>query len=277
MSATFEEQVAVGERFEFGRNWQRFLNVLNEDRIREAEQSLRNSLRVDRLEGLRVLDVGSGSGLFSLAAMRLGARQVHSFDFDPQSVACAQELKKRFFPQASHWTVERGSVLDDEYLARLGTWDLVYSWGVLHHTGAMWRALSNVAPLVAPGGTLFIAIYNDQGPASRWWLKVKALYNTGPVGRSLVCGFYIPYFAAAGLGVDLIKRRNPLTRYAEYKKDRGMSRLHDWIDWLGGYPFEVAKPEQIFEFYTARGYNLVRLKTCAGGLGCNEFVFQRRD
>jgi 2-polyprenyl-3-methyl-5-hydroxy-6-metoxy-1,4-benzoquinol methylase len=135
MDATFQQQVAAGERFEFGRNWRSFLEVVGEDRIRNAELSLREMLRRDRLDGLSVLDVGSGSGLFSLAAVRLGAARVHSFDFDPQSVACTLEMKRRFAPQATHWTVSRGSVLDREHLAGLGTWDLVYSWGVLHHTG----------------------------------------------------------------------------------------------------------------------------------------------
>jgi 2-polyprenyl-6-hydroxyphenyl methylase/3-demethylubiquinone-9 3-methyltransferase len=55
-----------------------------------------------------------------------------------------------------------------------------------------------------------------------------------------------------------------------------MSRVHDWFDWLGGYPFEVARPEEIFAFYQARGFSLERLKTCGGGLGCNEFVLRKK-
>jgi 2-polyprenyl-3-methyl-5-hydroxy-6-metoxy-1,4-benzoquinol methylase len=109
-------------------------------------------LKVERLDGKSFLDIGSGSGLFSLAARRLGAR-VHSFDYDQQSVACTAELRRRYFPSAGDWVVERGSALDRDYLARLGTFDVVYSWGVLHHTGDMWRALENVKPLVAERGT----------------------------------------------------------------------------------------------------------------------------
>lgn len=275
-TTTFEQQVAAGERFEFGRNWSRFLSVLNDDRVLEAESSLRQMLNVPSLEGRSFLDVGSGSGLFSLSAMRLGAARVHSFDFDPASVGCTQELRRRFFPNAQSWTIEQGDVLNPDYLNRLGRWDIVYSWGVLHHTGAMWKALSNVEPLVAPRGSLFIAIYNDQGFTSRWWTRVKRLYNRGPFYKSLVCAVYFPYFTLGALGVDTLKRVNPLRRYTEYKKSRGMSRFHDLRDWLGGYPFEVAKPERIMDFYRSRGFELVRLKTVAGGLGCNEYVFHRR-
>lgn len=140
----FSTEIAKGQRFKFGANWKGFLAVLNEERIVLAEQSLRNMLDMD-LKGKRFLDVGSGSGLFSLAARRLGAI-VHSFDYDPQSVACTEELRHRYFPSDDGWTVEQGSALDTQYLAHLGQWDIVYSWGVLHHTGAMWRALANIAP-----------------------------------------------------------------------------------------------------------------------------------
>lgn len=92
----FSTEIAKGQRFKFGANWKGFLAVLNEERIVLAEQSLRNMLDMD-LKGTRFLDVGSGSGLFSLAARRLGAT-VHSFDYDPQSVACTEELRHRYLP-----------------------------------------------------------------------------------------------------------------------------------------------------------------------------------
>jgi 2-polyprenyl-6-hydroxyphenyl methylase/3-demethylubiquinone-9 3-methyltransferase len=137
----------------------------------------------------------------------------------------------------------------------------------------MWQALENVASLVSEGGRLFIAIYNDQGGTSRRWTLVKKIYCSGWIGRFTMKLIFYPYFALGRLLADVLKRRNPLTSYAEYKKSRGMSVVHDWVDWLGGYPFEVAKPEQIFEFFQQRGFALQRLKTCGGGLGCNEFVF----
>jgi 2-polyprenyl-3-methyl-5-hydroxy-6-metoxy-1,4-benzoquinol methylase len=258
-------------RFPFGRNWAAFLSVLNEERIREAEGSLLRALGPDRLKGATFLDIGCGSGLFSLAAMRLGARRVHSFDFDPDSVGCARELRRRFFPDAVEWTIERGSVLDTAYLSALGQWSIVYSWGVLHHTGRMWDAIGNAARMVAPGGALFIAIYNDEGPRSRMWGTVKRIYNRHALGRAAVSAVFIPYFAGRGVLVDIFRRQHPARRYRDYYRTRGMSMLHDWTDWLGGYPFEVARPEEIFDFLAARGFTLRKLSTC-NGLGCNEFV-----
>jgi SAM-dependent methyltransferase len=269
------QNATEGMRFPFGRNWASFLGVLTEARIEEAERSLRKMLGSERIAGAAFLDAGSGSGLFSLAAMRLGARQVHSFDFDPESVECARELRRRYFPDAQNWTVEQGSVLDPDYMNRLGQWDIVYSWGVLHHTGRMWEGLAWVTSRVRQRGHLFISIYNDQGPTSTAWRLVKRLYNTGPVGSVGVLSVFVPYFVLRGFAVDLIRRRSPIARYREYRTSRGMSLIHDWKDWLGGYPFEVARPEEVFEFCRRRGFSLEKLTTCGGRLGCNEFVFHR--
>lgn len=267
-------EVAAGERFRFGENWARFLEVLDDERIAEAERSLVAMLGRPRLDGARLIDVGSGSGLFSLAAHRLGAR-VTSFDFDPQSVACTTELRARYAPDDARWVVREGSILDGAFVGGLGAFDIVYSWGVLHHTGAMWDAIDRAAALVAPGGQLFIALYNDQGRRSQAWRLIKQTYCGSPAGRAAVLGAFVPYFLGRAAAADLVRARNPLARHRSYRSRRGMSMVHDVVDWLGGLPFEVASPGAVVEFLRARGLAIERLSTVGGAHGCNEFVARR--
>jgi 2-polyprenyl-6-hydroxyphenyl methylase/3-demethylubiquinone-9 3-methyltransferase len=262
-------------RFEFGRNWHSFLATVDQSSITAAQTSLQENLELASLEGLHFLDIGCGSGLFSLAARRLGAC-VRAFDYDLESVATAEELKRRFAPDDPHWQIEQGSVLDAPWMERLGRFDIVYAWGVLHHTGNMVTAFENVADRVLPGGKLFLSIYNDQGVWSRVWLKVKRLYVGSPAPlRPVIVGVvwtvlrFKTFLKTAGMLVlGLGQARGPGI-------SRGMSSWHDWVDWCGGYPFEVAKPEEVFAFFRRRGFVLEFMQTCGGGLGCNQFVLSR--
>lgn len=272
MTAQFSREVARGERFEFGKNWQSFLNTLDDERIAIAEASLRE--RLGDISGKTFLDVGSGSGLSSLAARRLGAK-VRSFDYDPHSVACTEEMRRRYFPDDADWTVSAGNILDDDFVASLGRYDIVYAWGVLHHTGAMWRALENVATLVEGGGRLWLALYNDQGGMSRVWTRIKNLYvSLSPPLRPLLVGVVVTLVESYSFLVHLAMAHpgDWFRKFARKKFSRGMSYWHDWVDWVGGWPFEVSKPEQVFQFFKDRGLRLEWLYTCGGGNVNNEYI-----
>lgn len=271
-------------RFEFGENWKSFLKGLDQHRINVATDSIRDLLQLNKddarpLAGKRFLDIGSGSGLFSLAAHRLGAHVV-SIDFDPECVSCTQHLHQLESDGQSDWYVRRGSVLDDSFMETLGHFDIVYSWGVLHHTGQMDCALASAVKRVAAGGCLAIAIYNDQGGASRRWLWIKQTYHRLPrllrgVWVAVIAGFYECKFAIARLA----RFQNPLP-FSDWKQkrlDRGMSAGHDWVDWIGGMPFEVARPESIIVPLAAQGFRVTNLKTVGGGWGCNEYVFRHDE
>jgi 2-polyprenyl-6-hydroxyphenyl methylase/3-demethylubiquinone-9 3-methyltransferase len=277
MTDSYVGEVEAGQRFEFGKNWETFLSEIDDSRIRIAEDATKAMLGSANLDGKSFLDVGSGSGLFSLIALRLGASSVHSFDYDPHSVECTRALKLQFGQSYSNWIIERGSVLDPEYLKSLGRFDIVYSWGVLHHTGNLAQALQNVVPLVAPGGLLFLSIYNYQPFLSAYWKAVKRTYNHLPkVGRVAMEIVFLLLYGAGFFAADVIRRRSPLDRWAGHGR-RGMSMYVAIQDWVGGYPFEVASPEEIFRFYRDRGFSLRELKTCAGKHGCNQFVFERQS
>jgi 2-polyprenyl-6-hydroxyphenyl methylase/3-demethylubiquinone-9 3-methyltransferase len=286
-------QTAEGAAFPFGANWRRFLSTVDESRIEAAVQSLQQVLGEDCCRGARFLDAGCGSGLFSLAATRLGAR-VRSFDVDAQSVAATREIQRRFGPPDAPWEITNGSLLDPEFLSELGEFDIVYAWGVVHHTGNMWQAIDLLQRRVAPGGRLWLAIYNDQEVGSRIWTRIKRGYNVLPSWlRTLyvliVGGTWLLWRLLRRIGIALISTvlrtlawRNPLKPVASIYGDfsrrqrrRGMHWWYDLVDWIGGWPFEVAKPEVVFDFLRDRGFELVYLRTCGGGLGCNEFVFRR--
>ncbi|MDX8520163.1 class I SAM-dependent methyltransferase [Mesorhizobium dulcispinae] len=268
---TFTEN-SLSERYEFGANWAAFIDRhYSPERRRTSADKLLSFLGKESLEGIDFLDIGSGSGLHSLAAFDAKAKRIHSFDFDPLSVRTTAKLRQ-LAGDPPNWIVERGDVLDVDYLQRLGTWSLVYSWGVLHHTGAMWQAIENAAHKVAPGGLFFIALYSSNvvKPSAEFWLDVKRRYNAaGPSKRRWMEYWYIWRF---GLG------RNPrylpqlLRQIYQKKKGRGMSYMTDVRDWLGGWPMEFADDQAVVDFLKERfDFELVRMST---GEACTEFLFQ---
>jgi SAM-dependent methyltransferase len=259
--------------FAFGKNWSRFVEAVSEPAIDRSAASI--SALVGDLRGKSFLDIGCGSGIHSLAAARLGAARVHSFDFDLDSVTAAGRLKAAWAP-TSAWSIERGSALDEDYLKSLGRFDVVYSWGVLHHTGDLWTALDRAT--IPTADRLVISIYNDQGRASRRWGAIKRRYNeSGRLGRASIEAYtFLAIWGRHALAsAARLRPLQPFRTWREYSRTRGMSPWVDLRDWAGGYPFEVAKPEDVTGFYAARGFKLETLNFCGRGHGCNEFVFRR--
>lgn len=260
-------------RFGFGRNWADFVELrLSEAVIADAQAHLARLLRTQSLAGKVFLDIGCGSGIHSLAALRLGAARVVSFDYDADSVATT--LKVREFAGAPpHWEVMQGSVLDAGFMATLPEADIVYSWGVLHHTGAMWPAVRNAAMPLKRDGVFYIALYSSDmyvRPPAAYWLALKRRYNlAGPRGkRWLEWRYALRWHILPALA----KGRNPLAVLRQYGI-RGMTYWTDVRDWLGGWPMDFASLAETTAFCAEQlGLTLVNLKT---GEGCTEYVFAR--
>ncbi len=261
----------TSDRFGFGKNWSQFVeNNLTDERIETARKQLLGFLGAQSLSGKTMIDVGSGSGIHSLAAFNSGVDRLVSFDYDPLSVSATNTLRRRA-GVPDNWHVAQGSVLDKNYLAALGQFDLVYSWGVLHHTGNLWQALENVVPLVKPSGQLFIALYaaEPQKPSPEFWLKIKKRYNDGGAfTRRSIEAWYITR-SIAGM---ILSRTNPYTFTRDYKKKRGMSYLTDVRDWVGGWPMEFSTTKEVRAFYEGRGFRLLKISE---GEANTEYLFER--
>lgn len=286
-------------KFSFGKNWIRFVkHALNENSIKTAQASLLNNIPQSELKDCIFVDIGCGSGLFSLAALKIVGgggenTQVISVDIDTNSILASKMTKDKFAPNASGWEILQGSILDDSFCAKLkdkiaGKKAIVYSWGVLHHTGDLNKALKNAASLAsAKDSLLFISIYNKT-KASDFWSKIKHFYNK----TNIVMKFLMVCFYTAFLTFEDIRKGRGLNMR---DKARGMHKVTDVIDWLGGLPYEPAKAEYIDKKVKECGLSLIKFNPTkyheptypkgklkrmfvylkVVGLGCNEYLFRR--
>jgi len=270
----YENQYKTKNHFSFGNNWKIFLENINTESISEAKKSISNYF--GDIQNKTFIDVGSGSGLFSLAAIQLGAK-VTSLDIDDNAIECNKLLREKYKIEKEDWKILKGSVLSEQFIQSLGKFDLVYSWGVLHHTGNMYKALQNVDFLMEERSLLYLALYNYNTKkiegTSPFWEKVKSKYNnSGKFGKKVIYHIYLSYLI---LGL-CISGKNPYDYIKNYKKKRGMDFYIDIFDWLGGYPYEYATPEKITDFYETKNYSLKKIDKVRS-LGCNQFLFEKND
>jgi 2-polyprenyl-6-hydroxyphenyl methylase/3-demethylubiquinone-9 3-methyltransferase len=253
--------------FSFGRNWKDYLKTAGKEEVERAKADIDEWLGANYVSGRTVLDIGSGSGIHSLAFHLLGAKMVCSFDYDAHSVEATKLLwEKEGKPE--NWVVSHGSIVDENCITSLGKgFDIVYAWGVLHHTGAMWEAIDNSISLVKPGGTLWISLY-AKGPRHSRDLALKQRYNSAsPLGKKWMIYNRVGRVVLSRLG----HFRNPFTW--NEKKGRGMNVYHNIVDWLGGLPYEVASEDEVVRACRKKGLILERIKVKREG-GCSIYVFR---
>jgi 2-polyprenyl-6-hydroxyphenyl methylase/3-demethylubiquinone-9 3-methyltransferase len=253
--------------FSFGQNWLDYLDVVSESNIEIAKQDIIEWLGEDEIRGKSVIDIGSGSGINSLCFHRLGAKSVFSFDYDPHSVFATQKFREHE-GNPGNWTVKQGSILDTNWLGSLGQFDVVYSWGVLHHTGAMWDALANSIDLVRRGGKLWVALY-VKGPRYPKHLALKQRFNSA---SNLGKRWMIAQKVARKIARQIKDGRNPFRWNRTV--GRGMNVYYDIIDWLGGLPYEVAEEGEVVRFARERNLILENIKVCREG-DLSKYVFSR--
>jgi predicted RNA methylase len=269
-----ENLLEFESHFSFGENWAQYAQKIDERRIEEAAKSLIRLLGRESIEGKTFMDIGCGSGLFSLAALRLGCKRLLAVDLDPNSVHTTRKTLERYAPSGSNWDCKRISVFDLDP-GHVGTFDIVYSWGVLHHTGAMYKAIEKASNVVAPNGTLALALYGKT-PFCGLWRVEKRIYSRSPkwVQRAIEQIYYVAVSARLALKGESLKKRREI-----YFQQRGMDMYIDTRDWLGGYPYESISPNEAMTYLNKLGFEPVRsfVTPCIGllGAGCDEYSFTK--
>lgn len=272
MTDNIPQEAPAAGRYDFGRNWAKFAQGVDSDNIDNAIENLDRLL--PDLKGKTFLDIGCGSGLHSLAALVLGAKEVVAFDIDAESVSTTRTMLTEYAPEMN-WCVTQEDVLELSP-AEVGKFDIVYSWGVLHHTGDMWRAIERAGEFAKSGGELALALYLKTRFCDLW-RREKALYSKHAWARPIIFGVYVTANLAAR---QMLKKQNPVTYVRTYKTSRGMSFWRDADDWLGGYPYDSVNSGELIRRMEKQGGELERSfnttpRSGLFGTGCGEWVFRK--
>lgn len=265
---TFDEfkakatNLTINGDFSFGYNWLDFVrNRLTENIISSHQNNLKeiyDKIGID-LAGKSLFDIGCGSGLSSLSFQRLGCNKIISLDIDQYSVQASNLTKEKFSRNPSEWQIHQGSILDISVVED-ESMDVVYSWGVLHHTGDMWNALRKAVRPVKKGGLFHVALYRS-GPNYTTHLEEKFKFK----------------FADRESKLHTLFKRKKGFKGSFDVNERGMNKFHDSLDWLGGIPYEVCDPE-ILESWLKDRFNFKTVyfqDWCEGGNFV--MVFQKQE
>ena len=254
--------------FDFGKNWERYSDFLTTEQLQTAQKSLSENLGPDGLRNKSFIDIGCGSGIFSICAGLLGSKRVVGMDVNDKCVEISRKNSERFINRETKPEFIQESILNREGINKLGRFDVVYAWGSLHHTGDMKKAIEISSQLVNSGGIFWLAIYNKHF-SSPLWKRIKYFYNHAgiPVRKMMVYFFLGVIFIAK----FLVTFKNPLA------KERGMDFFYDVVDWVGGYPYEYASTGEIVSQVEELGFRTLKVVPAEVPTGCNEYLFLKKS